>query len=151
MKKLSLLLFIVLTSLAHAELSHIQAEIALTNSDKECICYYDVDVTMSGSVELFSESVIRTYSGLAIGYTKQDWEGIHVYTFGGKHVGWLVDGLFYDNDGYVIAVPNLSPTNEPVKYSKQTEGIKWLTHLSPLKPSFSLQWSNNNLFTLLEQ
>ena len=99
------------------------------------------------------EPVIYAWSGKPVAYlTSTHGEGLSVYGFNGKHLGWFVHGVVRDHDGSgacgVRAVVN-SPKAEPFKAFKQFKPFKAFKQFEPTRPSFSQKWSSTTCSVFL--
>jgi hypothetical protein len=99
------------------------------------------------------EPVIYMWSGKPVAYlSRSSSNGMSVYGFNGKHLGWFVGGVVRDHDGNgacgvkgVVSLPKL----EPLKSLKELKPLKSLKELEPLRPIFSMQWSSSPCSALL--
>lgn len=98
---------------------------------------YDSNGRATAYVAADEDSTIYLWSGRPVAYL----EGNSVYGFNGKHLGWFIKGVIYDNDGNPVAA---TPENfrsrvdpAPIKGLKQLKPLKELRELKPLKPIFT--------------
>jgi hypothetical protein len=78
-------------------------------------------------------------------YSERGRDGLDVYGFNGKHLGWFVHGIIRNHDGDAeCAVRGIivSPKLEPLKSLKELKPLKSLRDLEPLRPIFSRSWAN---------
>lgn len=88
---------------------------------------------------------IYTFSGRPVAYINQD----SIYSFSGKYLGRLENGMIRDNDGCVALFSQnatggpLKPVKQlkPLKGLKALKSLKGLKELKPLKPLSSSTWS----------
>lgn len=90
----------------------------------------------------FQSSVIYLWDGKPVAYLHDD----HVYGFNGKHLGWFVKGVVWDENGARVGFtkPTLPvyPTYEPYKGYKQYVPYKAYKAYPPYKPYFTTMNSN---------
>jgi hypothetical protein len=82
--------------------------------------------------------------------SKNDW---HVYGFNGDHLGWYIDGLIYDNNGYAVGAQkdatSMITSIEGTKGIKDIKSIKSIKDIEPIKPIISNSWGRTPLVTFL--
>lgn len=88
------------------------------------------------------ELTIYLWGGKPAAYLKKDDEGgFHVYGFNGKHLGWFVRNVIWDQQGYGSCATkdaiSGSTKFEPFKSFKQFKPFKSFTEFAPFRPSFS--------------
>ena len=88
---------------------------------------------------------IYLWSGKPVAYLDGDGsDGLHVYGFNGKHIGWFTRGIIRDHSGGAACAVKeiISPTEvEPIKSIKEIEPIKSIKEIAPIRPIFSNSWS----------
>lgn len=131
MKKLVLLMAALIGSGAVLSASD---EITLFNSRGNAMAYIADDLT------------IYLWSGKPVAYLKPDTrhDGLDIYGFNGKHLGWFVHGIAWNHDGDgACGVKEVLPvtTLEPLKSLKALKPLKSLRELAPLRPIFSRRWA----------
>ncbi|AJJ11580.1 hypothetical protein CH64_1088 [Yersinia rohdei] len=97
---------------------------------------------------------IYTFSGKPIGYFSDD----SVYLFNGRHVGYWENGFIRDSRGRALLFTTDSSGGPmkpmvgmtPLKGLKHLMPMKGLKHLKPLKPLFSSSWSTNRAIDVFE-
>ncbi|EKZ4847848.1 4-fold beta flower protein [Listeria innocua] len=77
---------------------------------------------------LADEKHIFLFSGKAVAYFVND----AVYSFCGKHLGWLRNGWIVDHDGRRVFFTE-NTTGGPVKPIKQIKPIKSIKNIKPIK------------------
>jgi hypothetical protein len=126
-----LLSLVVFTFAVHASSSD---EISLFDFKERAIAYIAEDRT------------IYLWDGKPVAYLDgQSKDGLDIYGFNGKHLGWFKGGIIYDHEGDVVGgireVFKTVPELEPIKGLKELKPLKSLKELRPLKPLFSKQWA----------
>lgn len=111
-----------------------QDETSLFDSNGNATAYIAQDMT------------IYLWSGEPVAYLFPDpyHDGLEVYGFNGKHLGWFVQGVIRDHQGdAACAVKSaLAFTKlEPLKSLKELKPLKALREIPPLRPIFSRSWS----------
>lgn len=104
--------------------------------------FYDSTGAAIAYISLNDDLVIYLWSGKPSAYL----DGDSVYGFNGKHLGWLKQGIVYDNEGDPVAALK-DAFREPVKTApvkglKELKPLKSLKELKPLKPLFTTAWSD---------
>ena len=84
------------------------------------------------------DQTIYLWEGKPVAYLDgQAKDGLDIYGFNGKHLGWFKDGILYDNDGYAVGGIKetfRSPTQlEPIKGLKELKPLQSLKELEPLR------------------
>lgn len=114
-----------------AEKAHAK-EITLFNSKGEATAYIDTS----------DELIIYLWDGDPVAYIHDD----DVYGFNGKHLGWFVDGIIWDNEGnavgFIEGAVNMVTSIEPIKGIKSIKPMKSMREMAPMKPVFSNRWSS---------
>ena len=88
------------------------------------------------------------FDGTPLAYFHND----SIYSFGGKHLGRLANGLIRDNDGDVAFFTQgshggpVKPIRQikPIKSIKSIKPIKNIREIRPVKPVNSLNWSEHS-------
>jgi hypothetical protein len=127
----SLLFFLIVVISARAAF---EDEISLFDFKARAVAYIAED----GTIYLWQGKPVAYLDGEAK-------DGLDVYGFNGKHLGWFKGGIIYDKDGDAVGGVKeafRSPTQlEPLKGLKELKPLKSLKELRPLKPLFTKQWS----------
>jgi len=109
-------------------------EITLYNYEGKPVAYIAIN----------KDYTIYLWNGKPVAYLYESLNQIHLYTFEGKHLGWLEDGIIIDHEGDVVGfikgALNVPIQFEPFKSFKQFKPLKGLKELPPIKPSFSGKW-----------
>lgn len=94
---------------------------------------------------------IYTWDGHAVACL----DGEHVFGWRGRHIGWFVDGILYDCQGYRVGfiaeafpVPTFA---EPAKYAKHAKTQRYARHAPHGRPEFSLGNAHQDLETFIRQ
>tara|TARA_R110000803_G_scaffold209830_2_gene280156 strand:+ start:297 stop:734 length:438 start_codon:yes stop_codon:yes gene_type:complete len=123
-----------------------QDEISLFNSEGEAIAYIDTDD---------DDLTIYLWGGNPVAYLHKQSGQFHVYGFNGNHLGWLIDGIIINHEGYAVGVTkdatSMYTQYESYKGYKKYKPYKSYKEYAPYKPYSSGSWSSNNfkLFLLL--
>lgn len=125
------------------------AEVTLFGSHETAVAYVAEDLT------------IYLWSGDPVAYLASDPDGgYHIYTFGGKHLGWYVAGVVRDHRGYPVGARRgafvsgtfaASVQVEPFKAFKLLTPFKAVQESAPIRPVFVNQWSQLSLDQFLLQ
>ena len=103
-------------------------EVTLFSSQGEATAYIVVDDGMT----------IYLWGGKPVAYLDADNRGgFSVYGFNGKHLGWFLKGIVWDDDGGAsCAVKDAMQGTqlEPLKSLKELKPLKSLQELAPLRP-----------------
>lgn len=98
-----------------------------------------------------TEHSIYLWNGHAVAYIKED----VIHGWNGKHLGWFIDGIIYDTQGYrVSSIRNKCPVAtfaEPVKYAKYAKYAKYVAYAPYAKPRLSTGYSDQDLLSFLEE
>jgi hypothetical protein len=91
------------------------------------------------------DKTIYLWEGKPVCYIYED----KLYGFNGKHLGWFVNGILYDNDGLRIGyTKNTCPcvtSVQSVKSVKSVKHVKSVRSVAHVKPVLSLSNSFKNL------
>lgn len=116
-------------------------EVSLFDKEGEAKAYIADDLT------------IYLWDGDPIAYLSNSNNRWHVYGFNGNHLGWYVDGIIYDNDGYAIGAQkdatNMITSIEDIKGIKGIKPIKSIKEIAPIKPILSMSWGRTPLVIFL--
>ena len=97
------------------------------------------------------DNSIYTWDGKAVAVI----DGEHVFGWRGRHIGWFVEGILYDGQGYRIGfLAETFPVAtypEPAKYSKHAKAQRLARHAPRGRPAFSAGNSNEDLETFIRQ
>jgi hypothetical protein len=92
------------------------------------------------------DETIYLWEGHPVAYR---YENHHIYGFNGRHIGWFIDQILYDNDGKRIGfTSNTCPVDtskEPVKterYPKDKKRSRWS---APPLPNLSFRMADQTL------
>jgi hypothetical protein len=135
-KRLTLFLF-VFVGLVQQTWAAREDEISLFNSRGKAQAY----------IETSDNFTVSLWTGEPVAYLVKDAQGFVVWGFNGKHLGWLVRGMVFDHEGYVVAAFKecfKSGTQlEELKDLKNLKPLKSLKELPPLRPLFKKEWSED--------
>lgn len=103
------------------------------------------------------DSTIYMWDGTPVAYFdgKED-----IYHFNGHFLGWYINGVLYDTDGYAVAAQKGIVRGEIIMSNTHLESVKGVKHikpvphihsLKPITPSFKDKWSTCSLSRLLLQ
>lgn len=97
------------------------------------------------------EKIFYLWSGHTVAYV----EGETLYGWNGKHLGWFADGVIRDLNGYRVGsvqekCPS-APHDEPPKHVKLARYAKAEKHAASVRPTFSTEYSDENLEDFLKQ
>jgi hypothetical protein len=116
-------------------------EISLFDKNGDAKAYIAEDLT------------IYLWGGDPVAYlysSNNDW---HVYGFNGEHLGWYVDGIIFDNNGYAVGAQkdatSMITSIEPIKGIKGIKSIKSIKEIAPIKPILSNSWARTPLVIFL--
>jgi len=127
------MLFLVLLALECASPKLVLAhEITLFDSKGNPVAYFDTA----------DEHTIYLWNGDPVAYL----DGVSIYGFNGKHLGWFQDGIVLDHDGYGVgfvegAVSYIATKSEPFKNVKKFQPFRSLQELEPLESFFNNEFS----------
>jgi hypothetical protein len=111
--------------------SHAENEVPLFDGQGAAVAYIAVEEDLT----------IYTWSGKPVDYLiADDSGGFHVYGFNGKHIGWFLRGVIWDQAGGASCVVKeaLNSTQlESLKGLKELKPLKSLRELAPLRPLLS--------------
>ena len=71
---------------------------AQTNNDEISI----FDKSGNAQAYISKDLTIYLWSGEPVAYLNNSNDLWHVYGFNGKHLGWYINGIIYDNDGNAV-------------------------------------------------
>ena len=69
-----------------------------------------------------------------------------IYHFNGRFLGWYINSVLYDTDGYAVAAQK-----GIVRGVKHIKPVPHIHSLKPITPSFKDKWSTRSLSRLLLQ
>ncbi len=127
---------------------------AYAASDEELSLF---DFKGRATAYIAKDMTIYFWDGKPVAYLDGDEskDGLNIYGFNGKHIGWFKGGILYDHDGKVVggikAVFKTPTELEPLKGLKELKPLKSLKELKPLKPLFSKEWAELPLKFFLKQ
>jgi len=92
---------------------------------------------------------IYLWDGTPVAYLYSEDRTFHVYGFNGNHLGWFVNGIMRDSDGYAVGATEKSFSGitkiEPIKSIKRIKPIQNIRRIAPIAPIFKNSWSRTNL------
>ena len=139
---ISLRTFIVLLLCCSAYSLQAQ-EVALFGRDGKAVAYIAED----------RDRTVYLWSGDAVAYLEPSAGLYDIWGFNGRHLGWLVNGTVYDDDGLQVGVTkraaNFFTEWEPYKPFKKAKPLKGIRRYMPYTPYWSLGWSDIRLADLL--
>jgi hypothetical protein len=127
---------------------------AFAASDEETSLF---DFKGRATAYIAEDKTIYLWDGKPVAYLDGDApkDGLDIYGFNGKHLGWFKRGILYDHDGKVVGgikATFMSLTElEPLKGLKELTPLKNLKELKPLKPLFTKEWAELPLKYFLNQ
>ena len=117
---------------------------AYAASDEETSLF---DLKGRATAYIAEDMTIYLWDGKPVAYLDGDKpkDGLNIYGFNGKHLGWYKGGILYDHDGKVVGgikAAFKTPTeSEPFKGFKQFKPFKSFKKFAPFKPFFSKEWA----------
>ena len=134
---------IVSAVLCTAVLASSDDEVTLFSNKGKAIAYIAFD----------DEMTIFTWSGKPVAYLERDSNsGFHVWGFNGKHVGWFVKGVIWDEHGdATCAVKERLQSTEfqPFKSFKEFKPFKAFKEFAPARPAFSNSFGSTSCRSIL--
>ena len=116
-------------------------EISLFDKEGDAKAYIADDLT------------IYLWDGDPVAYLSNSNNTWHVYGFNGNHLGWYINGIIYDNDGYAVGAQkdatNMITSIEGIKGIKSIKPIKSIKEIVPIKPILSRSWGRTPLVIFL--
>jgi len=135
---ISVLLFISFTAVAE--------DITLFNANGEPVAYIDDED---------EDLTIYMWNGTPVAYLETADEGFNIFGFNGKHLGWYVNGIVIDHEGYAVGFIEGATTIftklEPAKPYKKFKPFKAFQEFVPFKPFYRNQFSNQPLSLFLRR
>jgi len=120
-------------------------EITLFDSGGNAVAYIDTSD---------SDLTIYLWNGNPVAYLFSESNTYSIYGFNGNHLGWFVDGIVRDNDGYAVGATGDAFSGitkiEPIKSIKMIKPVQSIRKISPLIPIFNNSWSRINLSLFLQ-
>jgi hypothetical protein len=118
-----------------------QDEISLYDKNGDAKAYIDDDHT------------IYLWNGDPVAYLSNTNSLWHVYGFNGKHLGWYIDGVIYDQNGNPVGAQkdavSMMTSLEGMKGMKSMMPMKSMKEMAPMKPMLSSSWSRTSLVIFL--
>lgn len=118
-------------------------QISIFDSNGEASVYIDFD----------KNATIYMWGGTPIAFINNDGRDLCVIGFNGNFLGWYVDGVIYDKDGYAVGARkgavSMITKIERIKGIQQITPIRPIVPISPIKPILSSYWSNTSLTEFL--
>ena len=112
------------------------------NNSEEISLY---DKNGDAKAYIASDLTVYLWDGDPVAYLHRDNNDWHLYGFNGEHLGWYINGLIYDNEGYAIGAQKdavrMITSIEGIKGIKGLKPIKSIKSISPIKPILSNSWS----------
>jgi len=155
-KKIFLIVFVASTLFfvgckSDEEDDKIEAPVALYNKNKESIAYIDYEDEDDNDL-----GTIYMYDGTPVAYLYESDinEGSNIYSFNGVFMGWYVNGIVYDREGYAVGAKqgilrmeiNTNITQpEPPKITKGIKPVKFPRSAQPVCPLLNYYWSETSL------
>jgi len=88
------------------------------------------------------------WNGKPVAYLQSE----NIFGFNGKHLGWFVKGLIYDQDGKMVGATRsrleVAPQIGPTKDIKQIQPTKAIREIAPIRPILSMSWSDSETLRL---
>ena len=139
-KKLFLTLLIsVLVSVSFGQYGN--KEISLFDKEGEAKAYIADDLT------------IYLWDGTPVAYLSNSNSTWHIYGFNGNHLGWYINGILYDKDGYAVGAQkdatSMITSIEGIKGIKSIKPIKSIKEIAPIQPIISRSWGRTPLILFL--
>jgi hypothetical protein len=135
MKRNLLILTLLFSTLLLSSFKHYgEDEISIFDKNGDAKAYIADDLT------------IYLWDGNPVAYLYKSGSDWHVYGFNGVHLGWYVDGIIYDNNGYTVGAQKdaiiMVTSIEPIKGIKSIKPIKSIKDIAPIKPVLSRSWAS---------
>jgi hypothetical protein len=121
--------------------------------------YGDDEISLfdkSGDAKAYiaDDLTIYLWDGNPVAYLFKSGSDWHIYGFNGNHLGWYVDDIIYDNNGFAIGAQkdatNMLTSIEPIKGVKGIKPIKNIKEIVPIKPILSNTWGRTPLVIFLK-
>lgn len=120
-----------------------RAELTLFDSEGAATAYIDSE----------DELTIYLWDGSPVAYLDPEGDQFSIYGFNGAHLGWLVNGVVRDHQGYAVGFLEgaaLVPTQyEPYKSYKKYKPYRSYKKYAPYMPTLRQQWSSTPLSLFL--
>jgi hypothetical protein len=142
MKRNLLILTLLFSTLLLSSFKHYgEDEISIFDKNGDAKAYIADDLT------------IYLWDGNPVAYLYKFGSDWHVYGFNGVHLGWYVDGIIYDNNGYTVGAQKdaiiMVTSIEPIKGIKGIKPIKSIKDIASIKPILSRSWGKTSLVIIL--
>ncbi len=135
-----LLIILIFTITFHKTYSQ---QITLFNSNGAAKAYIDYN----------EDATIFSWNGKPLAFLENDNNEICVFGFNGRFLGWYVDGIIYDKNGYAVGASkgsvNMLTNIEPIKSIQELRPIKPITPITPIQPILNNSWSSMSLIEFL--
>lgn len=106
------------------------SETALYDKNKEPVAYIDNED---------ADKTIYMWDGTPVAYLENEED---IYHFNGRFLGWYIDGILYDIDGYAIAAQKGVVKGEIVMNAVHIESLKGVKHIKPVPHVHSVKPAN---------
>lgn len=91
------------------------------------LTFYDKD---GGAVAYTEDGVnIYLFNGKPVGYIDDD----SIYAYSGKHLGWFEDGWVRDHSGNCVFFTEIASSSGPIKAAKRIKPFKGIKGMKPIK------------------
>jgi hypothetical protein len=121
------------------------ATVAVRAADKEKTLF-DSEGEAVAYIALDDELNIYLWNGEPVAYLKKEASDIHVYGFNGSHLGWFENGIIWNHKGYAVGF-----VEGAVSKITKIEPIKGIEKIPPIKPTFTMKFSDTPLKAFLIQ
>ena len=96
------------------------------------------------------DETIYLWDGQPVAYLYEDQ---HIYGFNGRHIGWFLDQILYNDDGERVGFTNktcpVDTSKEPVKAEKKPKDRRMPRWSAPPLPNLSFNLADRTLKDLL--
>jgi hypothetical protein len=117
-------------------------EVSLFNKDGNAVAYISDD----------HKNTIYLWDGYPVAYVYEDQQ---IYGINGRHLGWMIDQIIYNNNGervgFTYNTCPVSPekeTTKPKKYPRADNQSRWQ---APPFPKLTFQFSENDFSDFLKE
>lgn len=136
----NLLIILIITITFHKTYSQ---QITLFNSSGDAKAYIDYN----------EDATIFSWNGKPLAFLENDNNEVCVFGFNGRFLGWYVNGIIYDKNGYAVGARkesvNMLTNIEPIKSIQELTPIRPITPMTPIQPILSNSWSTSSLIEFL--
>ena len=117
------------------------------------ISIFDSDGEASVYIDFGKNATIYMWDGSPVAFINNDGRDLCVIGFNGNFLGWYIDGVIYDNEGYAVGARKgavgMITKIERIKGIQQITPIRPIVPISPIKPILRGNWINTSLTEFL--